>query len=121
MNIRNSLLNLTAILLVLGWPLTAMAHVHTEKTQPADGQTVEQSTKTVEAWFSGKVSAEWSKIEVSDAAGNRVDTGEVSNGDDPNHLSVGLKPLTSGSYSVELNVISGDGHRVKGHFAFNVR
>ena len=98
-----------------------MAHAHTEKTQPADGQTLEQSPKTVEAWFTEKVSDEWSKIEVSDADGKRVDDGKVSNGDDPKHLSVGLKPLPSGSYNVKLNVISGDGHRVKGLFSFNVR
>ena len=121
MKTRNTLMTLTAIMLLLCWPLTAMAHVHTEKTQPADGETLAQSPKTVEAWFTGKVTAEWSKIEVSDADGNRVDDGVVSNGDDPNHLTVGLKPLTSGSYNVELNVISGDGHRVKGHFSFTVR
>lgn len=121
MKTRNSLITLTALIMLLSWPLTSMAHVHTEKTQPADGETVAQSLKTVEAWFTGKVSDEWSKIEVSDADGNRVDDGKVSNGNDPSHLSVGLKPLTSGSYNVELNVISGDGHRVKGHFSFNVR
>jgi len=121
MKTRISLITMATILLLLSWPLTAMAHVHTEKTQPADGQTLEQSPTTVEAWFSGKVSDEWSKIEVSDADGKRVDDGKISNGGDPSHLSVGLKPLASGSYNVELNVISGDGHRVKGHFSFNVR
>ena len=121
MKTRISLITLTAIFLLVSWPLTVMAHVHTEKTQPANGQTVDHSPKTFEAWFSGKVSGEWSKIKVTDAHGKRVDNGQVSNDGDPTHLSVGLKPLSSGTYNVELNVISGDGHRVKGYFSFSVR
>lgn len=121
MKARNPVMILSTLLLLLSWPLTSMAHVHTEKTKPADGETVAQSPKTFEAWFNGKVSDEWSKIKVSDADGNRVDDGDISNGGDPKHLRVGLKPLASGNYKVELNVISGDGHRVKGHYSFNVR
>ena len=121
MKANTILISLFAAFLLLGWPLVSMAHVHVERSRPADGETLAHGPKAVEVWFSGKVSDEWSKIKVTDADGNRVDTGDISNGDDPDHLSAALKPLGSGRYSVELNVVSGDGHRVKGHFSFTVQ
>jgi methionine-rich copper-binding protein CopC len=121
MKANTILVSLFAAFLLLGWPLTSMAHVHVKRSQPGDGETLTASPKTFQVWFSGKVSDEWSKVRITAADGTRVDTGEISNGDDPNHLSVALKPLDSGTYSVELNVISGDGHRVKGHYSFTVK
>jgi len=108
-------------LALLCWPVITLAHVHLDRSSPSKGESLANSPKTIELWFSGKVDAEWSKITVSDNDGNRVDTGEVSNGDDPEHLSASLKPLKSGEYTVRLNVISGDGHRVKGHYSFTVK
>lgn len=112
-----SCLSLTLIL----WPLVTLAHVHLDRSSPSKGESLTQAPQTIELWFSGKVDAEWSKVMVSDNNDNRYDTGEISNGDDPEHLSVVVKPMKSGEYTVKLNVISGDGHRVKGHFSFTVR
>ena len=53
--------------------------------------------------------------------GHGSDTGVVSSGDDPKHLSIDLQPLPTGSYDVHWNAISGDGHRVKGSFSFEVK
>ena len=110
-----------ALVLLLGWPLAASAHAHMEKSDPANGAQLTTAPKKVQAWFSEKVAAEWSKMTVTDAAGKQVDTGNVSNDGDPKHLSVGLQSLPSGSYDVKLNVISGDGHRVKGSFSFTIK
>ena len=106
--------------LLLGWPLAASAHAHMEKSIPEKGAHLTTAPKKVQVWFSEKVAAEWSKIEVTDADGKQVDTGKVSNDGDPEHLSVELQPLPAGTYDVKLNVISGDGHRVKGSFSFSV-
>lgn len=121
MRLRKLKMALIGAFLVMAWPLVSFAHVHMERTAPADGAMLSASPQNVEVWFSGKVAAEWSQIKVIDASGIRVDTGELSNGDDPKHLSVGLKPLRAGDYDVKLNVISGDGHRVKGSFTFSVK
>ena len=121
MRLRKLKTVLMAAFLAMAWPLVSFAHVHMDKSAPANGASLSAPPQNVEVWFSGKVAAEWSKIEVTDADGKRVDTGEVSDGGDPKHLSVGLKPLAPGSYDVKLNVISGDGHRVKGLFSFSVK
>lgn len=121
MKLKKLMTTLLGTFLFMAWPLVSMAHVHMDKSDPANGATLSVIPKSVDTWFSGKVAAEWSKIEVTDANGKRVDTGEVSDGGDPKHLSVGLKSVAPGSYDVKLNVISGDGHRVKSSFSFSIK
>ncbi|ALP53325.1 hypothetical protein Tel_09255 [Candidatus Tenderia electrophaga] len=121
MNVKNLTTALLGAILMLGWPLVGLAHVHMEKSAPAKGAQLDSPPERVQVWFSGKVAEEWSKIEVTDASGKRVDTGEVRSEGDPKRLSVGLQPLAPGTYEVTLNVVSGDGHRVKGGFSFSVK
>lgn len=111
---------LLGLLLVMLWPMQAGAHVHMDRSIPENGAHLNEAPTSVQVWFSGDVAGEWSKIIVTDANGKRVDTGNVTNGDNPKQLGVGLKPLAPGIYDVRLNVISGDGHRVKGSFSFSV-
>ena len=106
--------------LVMGWPLVSMAHVHVERSIPADGAHLKEAPRKIQLWFSGKVAGEWSKVSVTDAKGQRVDKGEVTDAGDPKQLEVGLEPLGPGTYDVKLNVISGDGHRVKGSLSFTI-
>jgi methionine-rich copper-binding protein CopC len=112
---------LFGLLLLLAWPLVSSAHTHMEKSSPAKGAQLTAAPKSVELWFSSKVAAEWSTIKVTDSGGKQVDKGEVSSGDDPDHLSVDLQALPAGHYDVHWNAISGDGHRVKGSFSFEVK
>lgn len=120
MKTRDFSMGLLAMMVMLGWPLVAAAHVHMEKSSPENGAHLSTAPEKVQMWFSGRVAAEWSKVKVTDAAGKRMDTGEISDDGDPEHLSVKLQPLPAGEYKVKLNVISGDGHRVKGSFRFTV-
>ena len=117
--------NLAAILLgavlVMAWPLVGSAHVHLHKSIPESGESLTEAPKRVEVWYSGKVDAEWSKIEVTDSNGQRVDIGKVSRGENAKHLFVSLKPLAAGDYKVSLSVIAGDGHRIKDVFSFSIR
>jgi methionine-rich copper-binding protein CopC len=41
--------------------------------------------------------------------------------DDPVRLSVGLRPLPAGTYTVRYRVLSVDGHVVEGEFPFTLR
>jgi len=111
---------LFGLLLVVGWPSVSLAHVHMERSIPENGAHLKQAPRKIQLWFSGKVAGEWSKVSVMDAKGQRVDAGEVTDAGDPKHLEVGLEPLGPGTYDVKLNVISGDGHRVKGSISFTV-
>jgi len=108
--------------LLLSFPFASQAHVHVKKTIPEKGQVLTSPPKALQVWFSGNVEAEWSKISIKDSNGNRVDTGDVRTiADDMSSLEVDLKPLSAGSYHVRWNVISSDGHRVKGGIDFQVK
>jgi len=120
MKITKFLAGFFSVIVFAAWPLVSTAHTHVEKSSPEDGAHLTAAPKTVEVWFSSKVAAEWSTIEVTDANGQRMDKGVVTSGDDPKHLSVELQPLATGNYEVKLNVISGDGHRVKHSFFFSL-
>ena len=112
-----------AILIILVFaPTVSFAHVHLEKSSPAKGETLNTAPENVELWFSGKVSDEWSKIEVTDAQGKRVDNKQVRRGSEgAKHLSVGLQSIPAGTYNVRWNVVAGDGHRVKGSASFTIK
>jgi methionine-rich copper-binding protein CopC len=122
MTMRTLTLGLLSALLMLAWPLAGNAHTHMEKSEPADKSVLTAAPTAIQLWFSEKISAEWSKIEVTDAAGTRVDKQQVTaDSADPKHIQTELNPLTAGEYQVKWNVISGDGHRVKGTFSFTVQ
>jgi hypothetical protein len=122
MMMRNFTLILLSGLLMLAWPLAGSAHTHMEKSEPADKAVLEAAPTAIQLWFSEKVGAEWSKIEVTDAAGKRVDKQQVTaDSADPKHIQTELNALPAGAYQVKWNVISGDGHRVKGTFSFTVQ
>ncbi len=108
--------------LLLSLPFACQAHVHVKKTVPEKGQVLSVPPKVLQVWFSSNVEAEWSKISVENTKGDRVDTGDVrSIAGDASSLEIDLKPLKSGSYNVRWNVISSDGHRVKGGIGFKVK
>jgi len=118
----NRLSSILIAALLLSLPLSSQAHVHVKKTIPEKDQTLSSPPKVLQVWFSSHVDAEWSKISVKDAHGNRVDTGDPRPVDgNPSSLEIELKPLPSGSYKVRWNVISSDGHRVKGGIGFQVK
>ena len=111
-----------AWLLLLLFPMISHAHVHMDKSQPAKGEVLTTPPAVVQLWFSGGVSAEWSKIEVTDSKGERVDSGAVSAiGGDAKSLQINLKPISAGSYEIRWNAVSNDGHRVKGSSPFSVK
>jgi len=120
--IMNRFRSLLIAALLLSLPFASQAHVHVKKTIPEKGQSLSAPPKVLQVWFSGNVEAEWSKISVKNAKGDRVDTGDArSIAGDTSSLEVDLKPLVAGSYNVRWNVISSDGHRVKGGIDFQVK
>lgn len=122
MTMRTLTLGMLSGLLMLAWPLVGSAHTHLEKSEPAKEAVLDTAPTAIHLWFSEKVSAEWSKIEVTDAGGQRVDKQQVTaDNADPKHIQAELNALPAGSYAVKWNVISGDGHRVKGDFTFTVK
>jgi copper resistance protein C len=119
---RSFITTLISALLLITWPVISAAHAHMEKSIPDTNSELTTPPQKVELWFSEGVQAEWSKIEVTDSSGNRVDKDAVDGTkDEPNYLHVKLNGVHSGSYNVKWSTLSHDGHRVKGEYSFTVK
>lgn len=77
--------------------------------------------REVEIDFSETVEPAFCKIVVRNAAGARVDAGNVHvEAGDARRLVVGLEPLPPGAYTVTWQAVSTDTHKTQGHFSFSV-
>jgi methionine-rich copper-binding protein CopC len=87
---------------------------------PPVGATV-PAPRSVAITFTEAVEPAFSTIVVTDAHGARVDDGGAPvASSDGLRLSVGLKPLSPGTYSVTWHATSVDTHKTEGHFGFTV-
>ena len=96
----------------------ANAHATLKQSSPDGGSTVTASPQEVTLMLSDQVEPAFSRIEVTDAAGARVDKGKITVSGDT--MRVGLKPLSPGSYRVHWRAISADTHKTEGDFTFSV-
>ena len=113
------MLSLVGLLVVATGP--AMAHAFLDTADPAVGSTVATSPKAVTLSFTQAVEPSFSTIDVTDAAGMRVDLNDphVAPGDGA-VFTTDLKPLPAGEYHVTWHVTSVDTHKTQGSFAFTV-
>jgi hypothetical protein len=110
---------LIATLALLGVGIgNAAAHASLDHASPRVGNTVSTPPREVTLTFTQKLEPAFSAIKVTNAAGQRVDTGGTRvNG---NVMSVSLRPGGSGTYRVEWKVLSVDTHTTEGSFTFRV-
>jgi methionine-rich copper-binding protein CopC len=101
----------------------ALAHADLASADPAAGATVKTAPTAISITFTEEVEPKFSGIEVRDADGKRVDDGAAHTASDNEKLlSVGLKPLTPGTYKVIWHATAaGDSHKTKGSYAFTVK
>jgi copper resistance protein C len=98
----------------------ANAHALLDRADPRVGNTV-KSPRTVSLWFTQSLENGFSRIEVVDANGTRVNAGNaVVDGSDRKVLRVPVKALPAGTYTVKWHVLSVDSHTTEGNFTFNV-
>jgi copper transport protein len=120
------ILSITAIALLLGlFPRSVFAHAQFVRSNPSANSSLPAGKPPVQiqVWFSEPVEPNFSKIEVFDKDGKKVDKNDsqVPPGD-PYSIAVTL-PLTlpDGPYTVSYrNVSKEDGHPVQGNFSFLV-
>ena len=99
----------------------ADAHAILDHADPRVGSMVARAPTELSLWFTQEVEPAFSKVEVRDANGARVDEGSVMR--DPANatlLRIALKPLPPGSYEVRWRMLSADTHPTEGHFRFDV-
>ena len=114
---RSSLIGLTPLLLVLAAG-TAQAHAFLDHAEPRVGNKVATPPRQVTLWFTQKLEPAFSSVTVTNAAGERLDSGKPRFSG--NQMSVSLRSGGSGTYHVSWHVLSVDTHRTEGSFTFQV-
>lgn len=114
---RSSLIGIVPFLLVLATG-TAEAHAFLDHADPRVGNKVAGPPREVTLWFTQKLEPAFSSVTVTNAAGQRIDTGKPRI--NRNQMSVALRPGGSGTYHVNWHVLSVDTHTTEGNFTFQV-
>jgi copper resistance protein C len=114
---RSSLAAIMPVLLLLATG-EATAHAFLDHAEPRVGNTVATAPHQVTLWFTQKLEAAFSTVTVTNAAGERVDTGKARVSG--NQMSISLRPGGAGTYHVTWHVLSVDTHTTDGNFAFQV-
>jgi methionine-rich copper-binding protein CopC len=114
---RSKILGITPLLLLLATG-EATAHAFLDHAEPRVGNKVATAPHEVTLWFTQNLEAAFSTITVTNAAGQRVDTGKprVSG----TQMSVSLRSGGAGTYHVTWRVLSVDTHTTDGNFTFQV-
>ena len=103
------------LLLVTG---EASAHAFLDRAEPRVGNTVATAPREVTLWFTQKLEPAFSRVTITNSAGQRVDTGNTRVSG--NQMSVSLRSGGAGMYRVNWRVLSVDTHRTDGNFTFRV-
>jgi methionine-rich copper-binding protein CopC len=114
---RSKIVGIIPLLLLLATG-EATAHAFLDHAEPRVGNKVATAPHEVTLWFTQNLEAAFSTITVTNAAGQRVDTGKprVSG----TQMSVSLRSGGAGTYHVTWRVLSVDTHTTDGNFTFQV-
>jgi methionine-rich copper-binding protein CopC len=112
--------SLVWIAAICGYAAPAEAHAYPAEVAPPDGATITAAPREVRIRFTEGVELEFSRIEVKSASGEKLAKGKLRKVADDT-LSIDLKPLISGSYIIEWQVLSVDTHVTEGVLRFTVR
>jgi len=103
------------LLLVTG---EATAHAFLDHAEPRVGNKVDAAPREVTLWFTQKLEPAFSTIAVTNAAGQRIDTGKTRVSG--NQMTISLRAGGAGTYHVTWRVLSVDTHTSDGNFTFQV-
>jgi methionine-rich copper-binding protein CopC len=118
---RLSLSLIPMAILAGGLSRAAFAHAEMINAVPRVGSTVTAAPTEIAINYTQGVKPELSTIEVQDASGTRVDTGDVRlAADNDKRMTVGLKPLKAGTYKVIRHATSTTTHKTQGSYSFAV-
>jgi methionine-rich copper-binding protein CopC len=104
--------------LMLGLASEVQAHATLDHAEPRVGNTMATAPHEVTLWFTQKLESAFSSITVTNAAGERVDSGKTRVSG--SQMSVTLRAGGPGTYRVNWRVLSVDTHTTEGNFTFQV-
>jgi methionine-rich copper-binding protein CopC len=120
MHIMKASLVTTAFLLLAIGP--ALAHANLESSVPANAAIVTTAPTAITLKFSEGLELRFSGITITGPAGLVVPGAATLDPTDNTQLVVPLTtPLAAGTYSIDWHVLSTDGHKTKGSYAFTVK
>jgi methionine-rich copper-binding protein CopC len=114
---RSTLIGIIPLLLLLATG-EAAAHALLDHAEPRVGNKVTTAPREVTLWFTQKLEPAFSAITVTNAAGQRVDTGKARVSG--SQMSISMRPGGTGTYHVTWRVLSVDAHTTDGSFTFQV-
>jgi methionine-rich copper-binding protein CopC len=112
---RSSLIGIALLVLASS---AAQAHALLDHAEPRVGNKIASPPHQVTLWFTQKLEPAFSSVTVTNAAGERVDSGKARVSG--NQMSVLLRPGGAGTYRVNWRVLSVDTHTTDGSFTFQV-
>jgi methionine-rich copper-binding protein CopC len=118
MKIHRSIL---ALALLLTGTVAANAHAFLDHAEPKVGSSSKGSPGLIKVWFTQKLVAPFSQLQVFDSAGNEVDKRDKRlDNSDPALLIVSVPALKPGKYKVVWKAASVDTHVTHGDFQFEI-
>jgi methionine-rich copper-binding protein CopC len=98
----------------------AWAHAFPTAEQPLVGSTVATPPSAVTITYDAPIESLFAKLEVVDSSNQEETEGSPAVAPDHLTLSIRLKPLKPGDYTVNWAVVAEDGHRTEGSYDFTV-
>ena len=120
MNARPLARGALALAVVLAIAGTAAGHAFLDRAEPRVGGRVRTPPAQVMLWFTERLEPAYSRVQVVNQAGQRVDRHDGAVGGDGRQLRASLTPLPPGTYRVVWRVLSVDTHVTEGDFTFQV-
>ncbi len=112
----------TLLTLALLFPLPCFAHAFLDGAEPRVGSEIPTPPAAVTLHFTQGVEPDFSRIQVQDASGASATDGVATTlPNDPTHLTIKLKTLGAGEYTVSWHVTSVDTHKTQGKFHFSIK
>jgi copper transport protein len=110
------------IVFILSFPLSAHAHSSLKNAKPVKSEVLETPPSKVELWFENPVIIHSDSLKVINGKGIEFQKGDPQvDPKDPGHITVSLKELPAGQYTVKINVITPDGYVFKDSYPFIVK
>jgi copper transport protein len=108
-------------LAVLAFPASALGHANLLEREPSFGERVEATPRNVVLRFDQGVLVAPRSIEIRSETGKRMAAGAASAAEDGQVVSVPVRQLPTGAYTVRWHVTSLEGHVLSGVYTFGVR
>ena len=109
-----------ALAMVLAVASAAAGHAFLDRAEPRVGGHVRTPPAQVTLWFTERLEPAYSRVQVMNEAGRRVDKDDGRVVGDGRQLRISLAAVPAGSYRVLWRVLSVDTHITEGDFTFRV-